>query len=384
MLPDGTRADRVRVLVTDGDYKHTLGIVRQLGSKADVYVASTRRMSLGGVSRLAHANLRCPSIYDSPAFTDWLDRAIARYRIDQVIPVGYAACALLAEKQGRWLPATRIVLPPPALMRRALDKRETNLLAVQIGVPAPRSVQPGSIDEVGACATLIGYPLVIKSPLEGVSDVVYVDGPSSLLGTYEKWLARHAGDAELPLLQQRIVGDGFGVFATYQNGRCRRIAAHRRIREYPVDGGPSSCAEVFDDPVLLELGRRMLDALDWHGVAMVEFKRHTDGRYYLMEINPKFWGSLDLALAAGCDFPGDLLAIGRGEDLPEVSAPAAGLRLCWPLSADLKYLVHRPGRWRAVLHDWLSPSVRTNVRISDPLPNLLELAQTIRSFLPRR
>jgi hypothetical protein len=103
-----------------------------------------------------------------------------------------------------------------------------------------------------------------------------------------------------------------------------------------------------------------------------------------MEINPKFWGSLDLALAAGCDFPGDLLAIGRGEDLPEVSAPAAGLRLCWPLSADLKYLVHRPGRWRAVLHDWLSPSVRTNVRISDPLPNLLELAQTIRSFLPRR
>jgi predicted ATP-grasp superfamily ATP-dependent carboligase len=225
---------------------------------------------------------------------------------------------------------------------------------------------------------------VIKGPSEGSSDVGYVDGPEGMTSAYDAYLVRNRWSSpSLPILQQRIVGPGFGVFATYQDGRCRRLMAHRRIREYPASGGASSCAEVVADPALFDLGRRILDALEWHGVAMVEFKRHdADGRYYLMEVNPKLWGSLDLALAAGCDFPGDLLRIGRGETLPEMSPPTEPLRFCWPLSGDLRHLAERPRAWRGVLRDWLDPRVRTNIRPSDPLPNLVELAEAGRMLVP--
>jgi predicted ATP-grasp superfamily ATP-dependent carboligase len=131
------------------------------------------------------------------------------------------------------------------------------------------------------------------------------------------------------------------------------------------------------DPQLLELGTRLLDTLGWHGVAMVEFKQDAaNGTYYLMEVNPKFWGSLDLALAAGADFPGDLIAIGAGQELPFAPAPRSSLRFCWPLSGDLRHLAERPGAWRAVLCDWLNPRVRTNICVSDPLPHVVELGET--------
>jgi predicted ATP-grasp superfamily ATP-dependent carboligase len=343
-------------------------------------------MSMAGVSRWIKRGLRCPPVANGPEFVRWLDQAVRRYRFDQIIPVGYQACDLLAEHRERWLPTTAIVLPSPENVRLALDKRSTNRLAASLGLPAPRIAQPMSLVDVEPCGTSVGFPLVIKGPREGDGDVSYVDQPRELRGSYSRHLARNRWmDPSLPILQQRIIGPGFGVFATYQNGRCRRIMAHRRVREYPPSGGASTCAELFSDPSLLSLGRQLLDALAWHGVAMVEFKRHVaDGLYYLIEVNPKFWGSLDLALAAGCDFPGDLLAIGRGEQLPEYGPPTSALRYCWPISGDLAHLARRPAAWREILHDWLDGSVQKNIRLSDPLPHLVELAYTVRGLWSRR
>lgn len=79
---------------------------------------------------------------------------------------------------------------------------------------------------------------------------------------------------------------------------------HKRIRELYTMGGPSTCAISVYDPKLLDYGLKILGALNWHGIAMVEFKKDSkDGTFKLMEINPKFWGSLDLAIASGIDFP---------------------------------------------------------------------------------
>ena len=85
---------------------------------------------------------------------------------------------------------------------------------------------------------------------------------------------------------------------------------HRRLHEVPSTGGPSSMASSYRDPELERLGKQILTATCWTGVAMVEFKKNeSDGRYYLLEVNPKFWGSLDLSIAAGVDFPRLLLEL---------------------------------------------------------------------------
>ena len=367
----------MRILVTDGSYRQTLGIVRSLGRSHDVLVASPRRFAMAAASRYAAGHLRCPAATNVDAFVGWLDGAVRRQRVDQVIPVGAASCRVLALNRDRW-PDVRIVLPDAAKMELALDKRRSMALAAAQGIPVPATEQPRSFDDIDAVGARVGFPLVLKGPIEGPSGVRYVDDPSALRAAVEAYVRRFPlPGGELPLLQQRVVGPGFGVFVTYQQGRLCRIMAHRRIREFPPSGGESSCCELVSDPVLFEQSRRLMDALGWHGVAMVEFKRHdADGRFYLMEINPKFWGSLDLALAAGADFPGDLVRIAAGEVLPELPAPTGGLRFCWPLSSDLRHLRSRPSDWRSVLGDMFNPAVRKNVRPTDPLPNMMELAVT--------
>lgn len=364
----------MRILVTDGHYKHALGIVRSLGREHEVFVVAPRRLAMAGVSRFAHRLLVAPSPSEPAEFVAWLDRAMRRHRFDQVIPVGAAACEALSHHRDRWEPSCRIVLPAPEQMARALDKRTSAALATELGIDVPRSAEPRTLDDLERAGDEVGYPLVLKAPLEGSARVAYVDRAEQLRPAVETYQRE---ESLMPLLQQRITGPGFGVFATYQQGRCVRVMAHRRIREFPPTGGESTCCEVVHDPQLFGIGRRLLDALDWHGVAMVELKRsEADGRYYLMEINPKFWGSLDLALAAGADFPGDLVRIAAGEELGEQGSPSGPLRFCWPLSNDMRHLVARPGSWRAVLGDWFG-GARTNIRPSDPLPHLVELAGTL-------
>jgi predicted ATP-grasp superfamily ATP-dependent carboligase len=159
------------------------------------------------------------------------------------------------------------------------------------------------------------------------------------------------------------------------------------VREYPATGGASSCAESFYDSKLEDYGRRMLDSLNWHGVAMVEFRCDSrDGEYKLMEINPKFWGSLDLALAAGADFPGDLCHMALGETLPFVDDYQRNLRFQWPLSGfgDLFHLWTRPKSVLNVVFDFLNPRVRSNIWITDPAPSFQELQGLVRQLLRRR
>jgi predicted ATP-grasp superfamily ATP-dependent carboligase len=375
----------MRILVTDGSYRQTLGIVRSLGREHQVLVASPKRFAMAAASRYASGHMRSPAASEAEAFLEWIERAIKRHRIELVMPVGAASCRALAVNRDR-LRDVKVVLPDPDKMELALDKRRTMAVAAANDIPVPATEQPKSMDDLEAAGARVGYPLVLKGPIEGPSGVRYVDEPGDLRSAVDAYVQRYPlPGGELPMLQQRIVGPGFGVFVTYQDGRLCRIMSHRRIREFPVTGGESSCCEVADDPILLDQSRRLMDALVWHGVAMVEFKKHdADGRYYLMEINPKFWGSLDLALAAGADFPGDLVRIAAGETLTEPPPPTGSLRFCWPLSSDLRHLRARPSDWRAVIGDALRPSVRTNVRPTDPFPGAIELAAAVAHIVTGR
>jgi len=119
---------------------------------------------------------------------------------------------------------------------------------------------------------------------------------------------------------------------------------------------------------------RLLDALQWHGVAMVEFRYdERDKDYKLLEINPKFWGSLDLALAAGVDFPSYLCQMARGATLAYSEEYQRNLAYHWPFSGEIKHVMRRPSSAGRVLADCLNPRVRSNIWPSDCGPNLQEV-----------
>jgi predicted ATP-grasp superfamily ATP-dependent carboligase len=191
------------------------------------------------------------------------------------------------------------------------------------------------------------YPVVIKPVRSRIltesgwshATVHYAYSREELADLYEKvgYLASHPS-----LVQDRIVGPGAGVFVLFDRGRLRAAFAHRRLRERPPSGGTSVLREsIALDPVLRDHAVRLLAPLGWHGVAMLEFKQDVStGRHFLMEVNGRFWGSLQLAIDAGVDFPFLLYELARRREIPEAPGYRVGTKSRW-LLGDLDHLVAR-------------------------------------------
>ena len=108
-----------------------------------------------------------------------------------------------------------------------------------------------------------------------------------------------------PLLQEYVpTTDEYGFFALYDEGEALATFQHRQCRGWSYAGGPSAYRESIRDADLERSGRALLDSLEWHGLAMVEFLRDENtGEYKLMEVNPRFWSSLPFTVQTGADFP---------------------------------------------------------------------------------
>jgi predicted ATP-grasp superfamily ATP-dependent carboligase len=142
-----------------------------------------------------------------------------------------------------------------------------------------------------------------------------------------------------------ISGVALGVGLIADRGRVLNAYAYRRLREFPVSGGPSTLRETIDAPELIGHAERLMRALNWTGVAMVEFKMdERDGVARLLEINPRFWGSLELAAVAGMNFPLMLYKLTRGEPVEPVR-PRLGVRCRWLLPGDIAHFLANPRRF---------------------------------------
>lgn len=375
----------MHVLVTDDSYKHTLGIVRCLGRKGiRVSVLADSPSPLASLSRYCSAKHVVPPPSDMSFATAVVD-LLRRVYFDLVIPVGYTSTAALAEHQAEIKTLTRMEVVGSEKIRQAADKTFMHGLATTVGVPVPHMISPASFDEAAQRSTELQFPVVIKSTCETPKEPVrYAQNRSELLSLYRVICeAIDHSHGRLPMIQEYIPGFGCGFFALYQEGVCKRIYMHKRIRETPPSGGVSCCAESFFDVKLKDYGLRLLDRLGWHGVAMAEFRHDDrDGEYKLMEINPKFWGSLDLALAAGVEFPYYLCQIAQGRKLDYSEDFEQSLRYHWPL-LEMQHVLMRPSSLGAVLADSLNPRVKSNISWRDFKPNLLEPFARARVMLPR-
>jgi predicted ATP-grasp superfamily ATP-dependent carboligase len=285
-------------------------------------------------------------------------------------------------------------------LRIVNDKSLVLSLAATLSIPTPRTYTLDSVDQSTDISQL-RYPVVIKPSRSRILT------ESGLLAAGVDYAAdacelaaklRTVTPAKYPLLlQERIVGAGVGIFACYQHGRPVAFFSHRRLREKPPSGGVSVlCESIPLDQAALDYSQRLLSELRWHGVAMIEFKRdERSGALYLMEVNGRFWGSLQLAIDAGVNFPAIVATISHDTGVEPLAGYKTGIQLRWflgDLDALLAVLFHGsgrlnlppgyPGRMRALLH-FLNSSrsgQRSEVfRLDDPRPGLLEWWQWLRT-----
>ena len=327
------------MLITDGEQRAALASVRSLGKAGyRVQVCSVRADCIAGASRYCAATHRVTDPMREPeAFLADLERIVKETRVDVLVPVSEAALLVVLPNRGRF-PCV-IPFADAAAFERICDKREVLAEAKRQGIAVPGQIEVSSVDAIAGINNHPAFPVVLK-PSRSVAGqsgkrvrvgVTYADDRQQLLDT----LGTIPRDAYPVLVQQRIPGPGFGISVLIWEGKLIASFAHRRIREKPPSGGVSVISESIPmDPRILGESLGLLKSFGWTGVAMVEYKKSDqDGVPYLMEINGRLWGSLQLAIDAGVDFPRLLVEAGLGKSPAPVTSYAEGIRLRWEWGA---------------------------------------------------
>jgi predicted ATP-grasp superfamily ATP-dependent carboligase len=324
------------VIVTDGRERAALAVVRSLGRAGyRCVVGAPTSRSLAGASRYASREIQLPDALGAPeAFAAAIRALVAQEGASLLIPIAEPAILALLPDRDALRPCV-IPFPDIDAFRAISDKERLLNEARALGIAVPgQHIVTAHDDDLAALDTL-GYPLVLK-PARSVGES---GGERAKLSVTVANSARDAraqigamSRAAFPLLaQQRVVGPGIGIFTLTWDGALRAVFAHRRLTEKPPWGGVSVYRESVPlDTALLAQSRTLLDRFGWYGVAMVEYKRDLrTGTPFLMEINGRFWGSLQLAIDAGVDFPRLLAALALSHEVPDFDGYRQGVRSRW-------------------------------------------------------
>ena len=381
------------ILVTDGNERSALAVVRSLGRAGHrVIVGASPSDSLAGTSRFASARIALPDSLARPAeFATAVDAACRSAHPDLILPVADASIIAL---QSMSTFRDKVLSPPLETFLRISDKAEVTRVAESLDVRVPRQAYLVTPDDARNIGAFEGE--VVLKPTRSVRSDAAARSKQRVIHASD-WAGALRALRQLPasafplLAQERVVGPGIGVFLLVWRGELRASFAHRRIREKPPSGGVSVVCESVDlDSRLRDQSVALVRAFDWSGVAMVEYKRDLrTGEAVLMEINGRFWGSLQLAIDAGVDFPALLVDSALGRTPQPVTSWRSGVRSRWfwgdadhllarlrHSAADLHLPPDAPGRLRA-LGGFIAASLRPwndqVVRLSDVRPALREL-----------
>jgi len=371
-------------LVTGADYRG-LGIVRSLGRRGiPVWVLKQDGQLLGAASRYACRSLACPPWEDDRKQLDFLRDLSIREGLTgwALFPTSDESVTLIARHHQLLAESYRLTTLPWDVLSWGCDKRLLSRLAQDLGVDQPWTFCPRNREELASLEC--PFPVILKPAMRlgfnGLNrDKAWrVENRASLLARYDEACKLVA--PEMLMVQEVLPGWGesqFSYAALCRDGRPLASIVARRTRQFPMDFGRfSTYVETVEEPQVVELGVRFLTAMRFTGLVEIEFKRDSrDGKFKVLDMNPRVWGWHTLCGRAGVDFPYLTWLLVRGEPVPETHGRAGERWIRW--GADLPMAFKEILNGRLSLHSYLrslrGPMVSAVFAWDDPMPGLLGL-----------
>jgi len=374
------------VIITDGHWRKSLAAVRALGKMGiKTAVGESTRIATSLFSKYCHQAFVYPSPALNPSkFIDFIGNIIKRESPRMFLPMEDETLFLISKHSAEFSKWTYLPFVSSSKLKFAQNKAQVLRLAETKGISIPKTWFIESINQLDELASQLPYPVVIKPKSgSGALGVSYIGNPMDLK---KRYLEVHR-IFPYPMIQERLPaqGAGYGVSLLFdENSMVKASFVHKRLREYPVSGGASTLRESVRFDGIRDVAVSLLKEIGWFGVAMVEFKQDVrDGSMKLMEINPRFWGSLQLAIVSGVNFPYLLYKMAKGEQFASVEDYEIGVRCRWLLPGDLLNFIYNPERSR-LLPEFLrfrQPNLYYDIlSLDDPLP-VLGRALTLLTFL---
>ncbi|MDI3340751.1 MAG: ATP-grasp domain-containing protein [Sphaerobacter sp.] len=337
------------------------------------------------VSRFTSRHVRVPNLLDEQRAVETVLEVGQRFGLDAwvLFPTRDEHVAAFARYRDALAAQYRVPTPGWASVQWAWDKRKTDQMANQLGIPAPRTLCPRDLAELDQLD--LDLPVAIKPAIK--EHFIYAtkakawraDTRDQLRELFQR-AAALVGPGEV-MVQELIPGDGryqFAYCAFFKDGRAIGSMVGRRLRQHPPEfGRASTLAETIDLPLLEELSERFLRQVNYYGLVEMEYKLDPrDGQYKLLDINARVWGYHTLGQRAGVDFPYLLYAdqLGLAVQTCRARPGVRWIRLVTDLPTVAVEIVGGTLSWRDYLRSLRGINIESVFARDDPLPGVFELA----------
>ena len=254
-------------------------------------------------------NITSAEVDDEQYISDII-RLCKEYDYDMILPLGNAAYYAVVHYANALTRHTRFMVPSPEIFSIAHNKAKTAAFCQEVGVGVPKTFSDFRQDDLGAISKELRYPIVIKARSgTGVEKGLrYANSRDELFRRYDEIASFEsstgASNYRSPIIQEFVPGFIHDACTLTHHGEVVNILTQVRWMMYPIYGGAGAINITTHNFEVANLARRLLEALQWHGPAQIEFKYDPrDQEYKLIEINPKLWGTLDLSIRVGMNFP---------------------------------------------------------------------------------
>jgi predicted ATP-grasp superfamily ATP-dependent carboligase len=380
----------MRALVTYG-WCRTAYVICESLSRAGFRVSACgdSALSMTRVSRYVDTFDRVPDCFGCPRLYATAVAEVVRKRgVGFVVPA-HEDFVPLQEFRHLLPPEVIIAGPPSREGREVLDKWKLVQRATRAGIPVPETYAPDSIEEAERILVRIAVPAILKPHCgNGGKGVVLVHNPRQGIAEYRRLVNQFGlGGSTLPMIQQYIAGEQMGGCFISVNGILRACFVERYLRCKQAGFGTSVLREHADNDEIRECCARLCAEMNWTGVGHLDFIVGGPGaKPYLLEMNPRFWGALNLSVRNGFDFPAALASLATTGDVdPRSFAVRPAVRSLW-IAGELMACLDdvRHGRWSEVLRSpgrFFQSKCYDDFRLRDPFPLIVELAYYLSGFI---
>ena len=295
-------------VVTDGKYRASLAAVRALGEAGfSVVVTQTRQEAVhtpaSFVSKFTKEGRWMEGSCRDADYGERLTALLQAYDRPVLFPTGADTLRWISAHREELAGTADFLVASPQALADLNDKETVHQRCLALGLPVPQEYD-GPPDR---------YPVVVKPRcgeqfgLKSWERYTIAEGQAAYQRAYET-MSQYGG---APIVQEKVSGPGEGAnLLLDQNSRLVCAFCHRRLREYPFTGGPSTCCVSFYDERMIDQAYRLLASFGFVGMAMVEFK---GGK--ILEVNPRVWGSFPMTACCGAPFVADYARAAQGEVL---------------------------------------------------------------------
>jgi len=353
----------MKILVTTASWKSALAVMISLARQGHEISLIGEDPSLAHLhSKYCHQAFISPHERNKEAYINFILDLLSSQKFDLIIPISDSCIEYFSQIREKILTYTKLMIPSKEQVELARNKANTYRFAMDNGIPIPKTFFPKDFQDAGRLAKAMNYPCVVKHPDgTGGNGNVYPKSYSELVTYY-----RNLTKSPLPVIQEHIHGRFLGYTAVCNKGEVLASFLFEPIRQYPEKGGITVYAHSLIDEKATAISTDLIKKLQWTGPIDLDYFLLKDGKFLLLEINPRFSGTILFAYHCGIDLPRVYLDMVQGTYSENHSQRKLNMTYRSIFSEEISSCLENRTHIRSFFSNFLRPRVCYDFSISDP------------------